>query len=77
MSKENAKRFLAELCENELLQDEFVSLAKKEAFHFTREEFAEALADLLATELSDRELDKVSGGAFPTAVNDQITDSVT
>ena len=77
MSKENAKRFLAELGENESLQEQLVSLAKKEAFHFTREEFAEALAELEATKLSDKELDKVSGGAFPTAVNSQITDSVT
>ena len=77
MSKENAKRFLAELSENESLQEKIVSLAKKEAFYFTREEFAEALAELWSTRLSEKELDKVSGGAYPTAVNDQITDSVT
>ena len=28
-------------------------------------------------DLQDRDLDNVSGGAFPTAVNDQITDAVT
>ena len=77
MSKENAERFLGELGENESLQSELVYLAKKEAFYFTREEFSEALAELVATKLSDKELDKVSGGAFPTPVNCQITDSVT
>ncbi len=28
-------------------------------------------------ELTEKDLDNVSGGAFPTAVNDQITDAVT
>ena len=28
-------------------------------------------------DLQDRDLDNVAGGAFPTSVNDQITDSVT
>ena len=28
-------------------------------------------------EVPDRDLNKVTGGAFPTAINDQITDSVT
>ena len=27
--------------------------------------------------LTDEELDKASGGAFPTAVNNQVTDSIT
>ena len=30
-----------------------------------------------ASELNQNDLEKVSGGAFPTAVNSQITDSVT
>ena len=29
------------------------------------------------SELSDKELDSVSGGTYPTPVNDQITDAVT
>jgi bacteriocin-like protein len=29
------------------------------------------------SELSDKELDSVSGGAIPTSVNSQITDAVT
>jgi hypothetical protein len=28
-------------------------------------------------EVQERDLDDVTGGAFPTAVNDQITDAVT
>lgn len=28
-------------------------------------------------ELPEEELEKVAGGAFPTSVNDQVTDSIT
>lgn len=33
--------------------------------------------DLKKDELSPEHLDKISGGAFPTSINSQITDAVT
>lgn len=41
-------------------------------YDFTKEELNQVNG-----ELQDSDLDNVTGGAFPTSVNDQITDSVT
>ncbi|MBP2635580.1 MAG: hypothetical protein H6Q72_1487 [Firmicutes bacterium] len=47
----------------------------------TKEKIDQGLAQEESTpenkNLQDRDLDNVSGGAYPTAVNNQITDSVT
>lgn len=88
MSKENAQRFLDELAGSEKMQkeldelkpktvEELISYAEKSKICFSREELKEILAEIGAIQLSDEELETVSAGAFPTAVNSQITDSVT
>lgn len=40
-------------------------------------ELQEEIKKILSEELSPEDLEKVAGGAYPTAVNNQITDSVT
>jgi predicted ribosomally synthesized peptide with nif11-like leader len=45
---------------------------RQAGYDFTKEEFYQA-----GGKLQDSDLDGVTGGAFPTAVNDQITDAVT
>ena len=88
MSKEHAHKFLDELAVNEIMQKEMgelnpstveavIDFAEKTKFYFSRDELKEVLAELGAIRLSDDELDNISAGAFPTSVNDQITDSVT
>ncbi len=77
MSKENVKKFFTELCVNEAMQEELAAIADKAGIHFTREEFLEVLAESGTIELSEEELGKISAGAYPTAVNSQITDAVT
>lgn len=88
MSKKNAKKFLLELAKDEAMQNELnglkpsspedvVSFAKKTKFRFTKEELKEVLVETGALKLAEEELADVSGGAYPTAVNSQITDSVT
>jgi len=49
---------------------------KKTAAKEPQEQKPEA-AEKKQDELSQEQLNKISGGAFPTAVNSQITDSVT
>lgn len=77
MSKENVKKFIQEIAKNEAIQEQVVLLAQKVNIIFTRKELIEALAKAEIVQLKDEELVKVSGGAIPTAVNSQITDSVT
>jgi predicted ribosomally synthesized peptide with nif11-like leader len=88
MSKAHVLKFIEVIAHNEAMQkqlsklkptslDDVVSFADTAKFSFTKEELAEVLAETGARLLADEDLENVSGGAFPTAVNDQITDSVT
>ncbi|MEA4832965.1 hypothetical protein SDC9_124495 [bioreactor metagenome] len=88
MSLKNAKIFLEELSSNETMQkqlnkmnpklpEDVVSFAKDAHLSFTKEEMRGVLAEMGALKLTDEELEKISAGAFPTAINSQITDSVT
>lgn len=52
--------------------DELQGFLRQTGYDFTKDEFNQ-----VSGELQDSKLDSVTGGAFPTAVNNQITDSVT
>lgn len=52
--------------------EELQGFLRQTGYDFTKEEFNQ-----VSGELQDRDLDSVNGGAFPTSVNNQITDSVT
>jgi predicted ribosomally synthesized peptide with nif11-like leader len=52
--------------------EEVQGFLSQAGYNFTKEEINQ-----LNGELQSSDLEKVSGGAFPTSVNDQITDSVT
>jgi predicted ribosomally synthesized peptide with nif11-like leader len=88
MSKENAKKFLQELAQSDVLQksldeqkpsspEELALFAGQSGFLFTKEEMKEVLLTIGALKLSDDELRGIAGGALPTPVSGQITDSVT
>ena len=88
MSKENAKKFAEELIGSQKLQklleeqkpaslEDVAAFAAAHKFSFTADELNEAIEELKAKQLSDDVLGKIYAGAYPTAINNQITDSVT
>ncbi len=88
MSKESARIFIEKLANSASMQIKFekrntaslgdvVAFAQKAGLSFTEEELKETLTEMGAMPLSEEMLEKISAGAFPTAVNDQITDAVT
>jgi hypothetical protein len=75
--KRECKKFIHEIAKNKSIQEQVVLLAQKANLVFTREDLIVALNEAELAALSEEELDAVSGGAYPTAVNNQITDSIT
>ncbi|SMD07390.1 Nif11-like leader peptide family RiPP precursor [Sporomusa malonica] len=81
MSIESAKKFVERMksdhefatAMNALKSlEEAQKFLNQSGYDFTKEELNQVNG-----ELQDSDLDNVTGGAFPTSVNDQITDSVT
>lgn len=88
MSKKNVKAFLKELAANPVMHEQLrelkpaspkdvVSFAKNMGLSFTKDEMKSVLVEMGALILPDEALEQVSAGAYPTAVNRQITDSIT
>jgi predicted ribosomally synthesized peptide with nif11-like leader len=87
MSKESAKTFAEELIGSKKLQkkleaqkptslEDVIAFAAAQSFSFTVDELKETIEELKALQLSDDVLGKIYAGAFPTAINSQITDSI-
>lgn len=88
MSKLIAKKFAEELLSNQKLQkqleeqkpqsiEDVVAFAAVQNFSFSAQDLKQVIEDYKAMQLSDDVLGKIYAGAYPTAVNNQITDSVT
>ena len=88
MSKDNAKKFAEELLNSQKLQkkleaqkpasmEDVAAFAADHKFSFTADDIKQVIEDFKALQLSDDVLGKIYAGAFPTAVNNQITESVT
>ena len=88
MSKESAKKFAEELLGSKKLQkqleaqkpgsiEDVVAFAAVQNFSFSAEDLKQVIEDYKDMQLSDDVLGKIYAGAYPTAVNNQITDSVT
>ncbi len=88
MSKESAKKFAEELLLSKKLQkqlevqkpesiEDVVAFAAVQNFSFSAEDLKQVIDEYKGMQLSDEVLGKIYAGAFPTAVNNQITDSVT
>ncbi len=88
MSKESATKFAEELLSSKKLQklledhkpetiEDVVAFAAVQNFSFSADDLKQVIEDYKAMPLSDDVLGKIYAGAYPTAVNNQITDSVT